>query len=97
MMKPTIGARVNFRISALRVRPGIIVAVLDQSTVDVQFFLDGLNDYDVFSFEECARGLALRTGIRRGPGIFQWEWPPPVYDDRPYEDTEADEMEEPTV
>ncbi len=93
-MAPTQGRIVLVGISETCVRPAMVVGVntpgVEDSTLQLQVFLDGMNDsripsshnpdFPMFTTEECVRGIAWRTSVPKGDGIEQWRWPPRVLD-----------------
>lgn len=94
MCAPTVGRTVLFRIGTEEdaVRPAVVVRVWSpgnpESSVQLQVFVDGMNDQFKFTPAERSNGLAWRTSVPHGNGVGEWSWPPRL-DQKP--------AEEPTV
>jgi hypothetical protein len=57
-------------------RPAIVVRDWGGGCVNVQVFLDGTNDSDFASVEECERGLRWEPSRSEGDSVGHWRWPP---------------------
>jgi hypothetical protein len=78
-MAPAVGRIVEYRIDEHEVRPAMIVRVFTPECVNLQVFVDGVNDLGPcpkFNGEEGRRGLAWRTSVKRGDGPGEWNVQP---------------------
>lgn len=73
----SIGRIVHFQIKKGQYRPAIVVAVHNKSSglVNLQVFLDGLNDIRDFFPIEPATFTKWYTSVSPGSDVGQWRWP----------------------
>lgn len=75
--RPRIGDIVDFTLAFARngdaiERPAIVVAVWSPTCVNLQVFLDGVNDLQDCVPQECQRGFAWRTSSSMGDRVGEW-------------------------
>lgn len=87
VMLPTAGRVVHFMLPSDEIRPGMIVHVHDESTVDLQVFTNGEADKRVIhervvmlnvnngAEHHTVPGLVNRQRVTMGDDRGQWNWP----------------------
>ncbi len=71
-------APVSYKVAEDEVRPAMVVCVFSPDCVNLQVFVDGINDRKHFTEIECERGLAWRTSVQKGDAVGQWHPPKEV-------------------
>lgn len=81
-MKPSIGRIVHFWFKArdsekLFARPAVVTQVFNETCVNLQVLVDGMNDRDVVALGEAGQLAVWRTSVvlATEPKQSAWTWP----------------------